>query len=346
MNLRHIYNTGYFLTFWEGPRRVKGFPQILNRLAPYPSFLEVEVTTRCNLRCSICEHTYWDEPGKDMSLEEFKFIVDQFPNLKWIGLTGIGESFLNPNFMEMLWYVRNKGILVELYDTMYFVDDRWAKALVGMGLTRLFISLDAATGETYQKIRVGSDWRRVTSNIATLLDIKGSAKSKYPHIGFHFIVTKDNMHEMPQYIEWVWSLQPPGQRRAHIQFSRMLHPYKQVRGLFTEVPEEIIKDTKERARRLGVRVVWGLDVPSKKPPIKECIEWTMPFIFVDGTVVPCCAGNEANARELQRTTALGNIFERPFKTLWKEEYKELRTLLRAGKLPAACKNCSIYEVPS
>ena len=66
--------------------------------------MEIEVTTRCNLKCIICEHTYWDEPNRDMSFEQFKGIVDQFPKLKWIGLTGIGESFINKDFMKMLRY--------------------------------------------------------------------------------------------------------------------------------------------------------------------------------------------------------------------------------------------------
>ncbi|MFQ6118808.1 MAG: hypothetical protein ACE5KE_02860, partial [Methanosarcinales archaeon] len=85
-----LYNY-FWMYFWEWSNI---FPRIfLKKLfpwtVPYPPSIEIEPTTRCNLRCTICEHTYWNEKGRDMSFKEFKGIVDQFPRLKWIGLTGI-----------------------------------------------------------------------------------------------------------------------------------------------------------------------------------------------------------------------------------------------------------------
>ena len=59
------------------------FPQ----LTPYPYMIEVEITTRCHLRCTICEHTYWtseEYKKQDLSFEQFKYILDQFPKLKYI----------------------------------------------------------------------------------------------------------------------------------------------------------------------------------------------------------------------------------------------------------------------
>jgi hypothetical protein len=69
-------------------------------LGPYPKQLEVEVTTACNLRCTICEHTYWTEKPRHMTFEQFKHVVDQFPGLRWIGMTGIGSGFLNPDYLS------------------------------------------------------------------------------------------------------------------------------------------------------------------------------------------------------------------------------------------------------
>lgn len=153
-------------------------------LYPFPSCIEVEVTTKCGLKCIMCEHSYWKEPSIDMSFEQFKSIVDQFPTLAWIGLTGIGESFLNPDFMKMLRYVKSKSITVELYDNFNFTTKDMIKELVDLGVERIYVSLDAATKETYKKIRVGANFEKVIENVKTLLEYKERKKSISKQIGF------------------------------------------------------------------------------------------------------------------------------------------------------------------
>ena len=47
-----------------------------------PVCLYLETTNRCNLLCTTCPRTYAElEPPADMSLELFRSIVDQVPNL-------------------------------------------------------------------------------------------------------------------------------------------------------------------------------------------------------------------------------------------------------------------------
>ncbi|MFC1511047.1 radical SAM/SPASM domain-containing protein [Candidatus Margulisiibacteriota bacterium] len=311
---------------------------------PYPSYIEIEVTTRCNLKCRMCEHTYWHEPNRDMSFAQFKSIVDQFPDLKWIGLTGIGESFLNKDFMSMLRYVKQKGVFVELYDPFYFINDNQALELIELGVDKIFISLDAATKEVYEANRVGSSFEKVTNNLRNFIRLKRQSKSYFPELAFHFIINKLNIREMNQYIELVHSLVGRGGR---INFTRMLHSFPEIADLFVEVPQTVIEAAEKKGRELGIGIVWNEDVPEQKPPLKKCSEWCMPFIFVTGHVIPCCAGNEANQRDFQKKTALGNVFEKSFKDIWySREYNNLRSSLGQNKVPAACVNCCLYNLKS
>lgn len=338
--LRYTFNYIYFSLLFgtKNPFLVK----LLYWLEPYPSFLEVEVTTRCPLKCLFCERTYWQEPNRDMTFQEFKGIIDQFPRLKWIGLTGIGESFVNQDFLKMLRYVKGKNIFVELYDNFFLVEEKTARALIEMGIDKIFISLDAATKETYEKIRVGSNFERVIDNLKNFLRQKREKKAYFPQLAFHFVVNKLNIQEIPQYIELVHNLTP--EENTAVQFTRMLHSFKEAENLFVEMPEDIMKEAEERGKKFGLKIVWSADIPQKKPKVSFCTEWTMPFIFVTGDVIPCCAGNEAGCRQFQKETALGNIFEKPFKEIWRgEKYRSLRKSLKEGKTPLSCKNCSIYE---
>ncbi len=96
---------------------------------------------------------------------------------------------------------------------------------------------------------------------------------------------------------------------------------------------------------MGITVDFNADVPLQKPSTADCIEWTMPFIFVTGHVIPCCSGNEAGQRAFQKEQALGNIFEQPFREIWKNaKYRALRKALAEGKALPVCKNCCIYKV--
>jgi MoaA/NifB/PqqE/SkfB family radical SAM enzyme len=340
--LKYAYNTVHFSIFWGWIRKHPLLIRLINQSAFYPSYIEIETTTRCNLKCVMCEHTYWDEPNKDMSFEEFKSIVDQFPKLKWIGLTGIGESFLNKDFMKMLKYAKSKDVYVELYDTFFFIDRKNAEELINLKVDKIFASIDAATKETYEKIRVGSNFERVINNVKNFFQLEKEKGAYYPKIAFHYIVNKMNFQEMSQYVELAHSLAQG--ENVSIQFTRMLHEFKELKDLFIEVPEEIIQAIEGKAKEFGIRLTWNADIPQVKPPISRCIEWTMPFIFVTGHVIPCCSGNEAGHRDFQKETALGNVFKQSFKEIWRgEKYKTLRSMLRQGKVPLPCKNCCLYD---
>jgi len=338
--IRYTLNRLHYHLFWEMRNPLLNW--LSHTLTPLPSYIEVEVTTRCNLQCIICEHTYWDEPPKDMSLEQFKSIISQFP-LKWIGLTGIGESFLNKDFLDILKLVKSKDIVVELYDTFFFIDEKVAELLLSLEIDRILISLDAATKDTYEKIRVNSDFYLVVNNLKRLFELKKKKKSFFPRMAFHFIVNRMNIGEMEEYIELIASIAQG--ERADIQFTRMLHSFKEIEELYVEVPEDRIEKLKEKGKSLAITVVFGADVSAEKPPVCECIEWTMPFIFVTGDVIPCCACNEAGKRAFQKEQALGNIFEQPFKQIWNgKKYRALRNSLRRGKTLPVCRNCCVYSV--
>ncbi len=338
---QYTYNRIFFIVLWSWLRDHPFLISILNLIHPSPSYIEVEITTRCALRCIMCEHTYWKEPVRDITYNEFVSIIDQFPKLKWIGLTGIGETFLNKDFIKILELVKSRNIYVELYDNLFFPNEEEIKKLVDLQIDKLLISCEAATPEIYEQIRPGSNFNTVLSHINTLYQYKRSTHSEYPKISFHYIIMKNNRDEIPKFIEMVSEI---AGEEAHIQISRMLHDYPEVKGLYSDVPDDVIEYCQDIADKKDVQISWNLDVPIQKPPLTHCIEWTMPFIFATGHVVPCCAANESNSREYQKETAMGNIFEEPFSKIWNgERYRNLRKRIREGKYPPACVKCCLYQ---
>lgn len=341
--LRYTFNYLFYLGFYNTNFLRNLF---LTKLYPlfifYPHYIEIEVTTRCNLKCTMCEHTYWDEKPQDMSFENFKYIVDQFPKLKWIGLTGIGEGFLNKDFIKMLGYVKSKSIYSEIYDTFFFIDEKKSKELIEMGFDRLIMSIDAATKKTYEKIRVGSNFDKVIGNVKGVIQLKKELNAHYPEIMFHYIISKYNIEEMLPFIDLVDSLR--ANEDVAITFSAILHPFKEIKNMVVDIPKELVKNVEEKSKSKGIKLGWNKDV-LEKLPISRCTEWTMPFFHVDGTVVSCCASNENNLRVYQHEHSLGNIFKKDFKMIWNgEKYRSLRDMIHEGKIPNICRNCIVYNI--
>jgi MoaA/NifB/PqqE/SkfB family radical SAM enzyme len=203
--------------------------------------------------------------------------------------------------------------------------------------------MDAATKETYEKIRIGANFERSLRNIKTLRRLKRKMGAFYPEISFHYIISQENIHEVLPFIGFVKKLM--GKEETSILFTGILHEFPEIKGMAVEIPDELVKRANQKAQRLGIKVAWNRNIPEEKDPITKCNEWTMPFIFVDGTAVPCCAGNEANKREYQRKTAMGNIFKIPFKEIWNgSKYRALRRMIHKGEIPPACRYCTIYNV--
>lgn len=314
------------------------FPQ----LAPYPKAIEVEVTTRCNLRCTICEHTYWKEPSRDMSFEEFKKIIDQFPKLKWIGVTGIGSSFLNKDFLKMLRFLKSKSIYVEMFDSFTQIDEKVARELIEIGVDKIYLSIEAATKETYEKIRVGANFEKVLDNVKALIRLKKEMKTPIPELWFHYITTKDNVHEMPQFVELVHSLKAEETGGTLLYWTDLL-AFKEVEELVTDIPEEIKQAVKKKGEELGVEMWWNQNVTPCQP-ISKCVRWTEPFILVTGHVQPCCVINEANQRDFQKKYAAGNLLEKPFSEIWVNEYKKIIHMIHQGKVPRICRYCRNFDL--
>jgi len=344
--LRYAYNKWWLDSFYATSSRpyLLIFQKIFSVFnhAPYPGLIEIEISTLCNLKCTICEHTYWDEPENNMSFKEFKSIVDQFPRLKWIALTGIGQVFLNQDALEMYRYLKSKWprIFIELYDPFYLIDEKLARHIIEIGIDNVFISLDAATKETYQKIRIGSDFDRVINNVKTFMRLRKEMGRPLSEVRFNFVVTKDNIHEISGYIDLVRSL-----GGTSILFTKMSHLYREVEKLFVDIPPELIKRIEKEAGRLNIEIKWCPNERLRSMPIKYCTAWIMPFIYVTGEVVPCCAVNEANARKFQKENSLGNVFKKSFKEIWlSQEYGKFRAMLKENQVPELCSDCPVFSM--
>jgi MoaA/NifB/PqqE/SkfB family radical SAM enzyme len=329
--------------FFLGPL-IRRFPQ----LAPYPYNVEIEITTRCNKRCTICEHTYWNEPSIDLSFEDFKKIVDQIPKLKWVNLTGEGDAFLNKDYLKMIRHLKSKNIPVYLVDSFDLINEKTAEELVKMGVDGIYVSFDGATKETYEKIKVGCSFDRSLKNIRNLIELKKKMNSPVPELCFRYVVTTLNVNEMPKFVELVSSF---GARESLGDGSRIeycgLLVFDEIEHYYVpKIPESILKTTVIKKRELNVDVMFCHTEPHRFPSINNCLAWMEPYIMMGGYVLPCCAVLMSNKRDFLRKHCLGNILKTPLKDIWySERYKRFRYTVNKpnAKVPLLCAGCRAYD---
>jgi MoaA/NifB/PqqE/SkfB family radical SAM enzyme len=319
------------------------FPQI----AGYPKQIEIEVTTACNLKCVICEHTYWKEKAQNMTYGQFLQIMKQFPTLHWVCMTGIGSSFLNKDYMKMLEYLKKvKKSYVEFFDSFYMFDEELSYKCVELGIDKIWVSIDSPKKETYEKIRVGASFDKVVYNIKKLIEAKKRLKSPIPELWFHFIINKYNVKELFDFVDFVseFDKMERGLSKSVLYFTNLLK-FDEVNEIFVTIDNNKVKEIENYCRKRKVLYVFNQNIICNKP-MSYCTKWTQPFILVTGHIQPCCAINEANARQYQIKHSFMNVFEDDFRKFWKsDKMKMFLKNLKSNKMNEICRYCPIYKHP-
>jgi len=353
---REIYNMAFWVyPFWWN-RKISGF--LNNKLLPklgidlFPPFLEIEPTTACTYACVCCEHAYWDEPSKNMSFDNFKKVFDGFgKHPKWLGLTGIGTSYLNKDYHKMLFYAKSKGTLIETFDHFNDLkDDDHIRELIMTGMDFLFISIYGGTKESYEKVMIGGNFDKAMHNIKRFVALRKEMGKRFPLLSFHYIITKDSKDSLSMFLDFVHSLDT---EIAEVLVTPMTHAFKEAQDFAVTIDENYVEALRAKAKRLGIGITINFSAKKdsekleKRPPMSDCKELLMPFIFSNGDITPCCSLNEANNRDWQHGTSLGNAVEKSIREIWYgPRYVQMRHNIRHNIVPPECIYCPAYDLSS
>src|SRR3989304_4911923 len=182
--------------------------RLLGILKRKPSIhLQLDIINKCNLRCTICR--FGDEnsvrdPVKYFKPEEFKAIFEDIsPYISQVMLSCAAEPLISKHFSEILSIASNTPhpIDINFCTNAMLMTDHIRHQIIEKGVTNIMISMDGATKSTYERVRVGSKYEQVVSNVMALRDLKESTRSRYPRITLVFVMMKQNIHEAPVFIE-------------------------------------------------------------------------------------------------------------------------------------------------
>ncbi|MBZ0271146.1 radical SAM protein [bacterium] len=174
------------------------------RLLEFPQAVHIEITNRCNLACVMCPHPTMEREQGLMSEAMFCRVIDEIARhkllLENVAIMGLGEPLLHPGFEDFVRIAHEAGI-PNLYVSTNgtTLTEKRARRLVADGaLGRVIISLDGASKNTYEAIRVGADFDRVMDNTRQLLEIKRELGVRKPVVTLQILAmpqTKDELDE-------------------------------------------------------------------------------------------------------------------------------------------------------
>src|SRR5262249_1301593 len=163
--------------------------------------LRVEPVGQCNLRFGLCPIQFRrDGPPAFMEFEKFTRLLDQFPNLQELQLQGLGEPMMHPRFFDMVAYAVARGVRVGTNTNLTLLNARRAELCVTSGLGDLHPSLDGATAQTYERIRVRAYFDRVLHNLELLLEARRRLASATPRLRMVVVAMRQNLHEFPDLV--------------------------------------------------------------------------------------------------------------------------------------------------
>jgi MoaA/NifB/PqqE/SkfB family radical SAM enzyme len=319
-----------------------------------PVCLYLEVSNQCNLLCKTCPITYGKvEQPASLSLDQIKHLVAQFPAVERVVLHGVGEPLLNRELAKIIVWLKGKEIYVLFNSNGTLINKRWREALVDSGLDEIRLSLDAATPETFARVRGKPLFHVIVRNIQGLMALKAETGSRTPLVSLWLTGLRETLKELSGFIRLGHSL---GIDRIYLQRlvywdgnsdDRLARPEQSLFNSLRKEDEQMIKSAEELACSLGVSFeASGATTPSTSlsndnsdQPWSACMRpWTLMYISARGNAFPCCIA-PFSTQDLA-SLSLGNVLEQDLPSVWNGEgYQEFRRRLLSADPPECCKGC-------
>jgi MoaA/NifB/PqqE/SkfB family radical SAM enzyme len=321
---------------------------------PLPDELYVEVTNRCNSRCQTCIYTFNPpEPPHDVTLGEFRKLVDQVPQLRRVVLHGVGEPLLNPNLAAMIAHLKDRpeNPHVLFNSNAILLTPEWQEALGRAGLDEYRISTDAAHAELYARIRGVDAFDRMVANVAAFAKRIEKA-GRGPRLSLWFTAMHENLAELPDLVRLAHQL---GIDEVYVQrlvyYGRGLARGEQsVYRAMQAAEEASLAEAEALARQMGIDLqASGATTPrdSLLSPDGDSRPWSkcrrpasLMYISANGNVLPCCF-SPFTTRDYPGLV-LGNAFETPLIDIWHgAAYQRFRSALQSDTPWECCDRCGV-----
>ncbi|MBV9711369.1 MAG: SPASM domain-containing protein [Ktedonobacteraceae bacterium] len=321
-----------------------------------PRSIYLEPTSRCNEFCQQCPRTLLSrEDDRDLSYDNFRYIVDQFPVLERVVLHGLGEPLLNKELPRMISYLKERGTYVLFNSNGIALTEKRGQALIDASLDEYRLSMDGASREVYAHVRGVDAFDKIWRNIRAFTALQRAQNVNKPAVSLWFTAMRENLHELPRLIDLA---NDAGIKEVHMQrlvyFEEGLAVSQQ--SLFRRSTKEeldLVRNCEQLCLERGITFsAAGTTTPTDsltrdfgERPWSGCRRpYTLTYITSSGNVLSCCFApfGHKSAREYKEERVLGNIFEESISDIWQgERYQAFRQAFESHHPARHCSQCGL-----
>ena len=318
-----------------------------------PFFVTLDLTRRCNLRCSGCRYhpgeahlpTQTDPGVSDISVDLVSRLCSELRGMdtRRIIMIGEGEPILHPRFLDLIEICKSSGFEIFVITNGTLIDTSMADRLVELGVDRLQISLWTSDPVDYE-IQCGRPgdrlWSMTVEGMRLLASAKQVRKRQVPKVILHQPLNRLNCRAVEKTTQLAMEAGCNG-----IKFS----PFLDHGGMLAHyaIPDEelpiVIGTLRGLRAQLGGRLAHNIDeilLRYRYPQVWEAaacyVAWIDARVRIDGTVVACnlCQGVLG---DLKRRSMCDVWNDAPFRSFRKRTRD--RASLRALRGTCSCDFC-------
>ena len=318
-------------------------------ITDYPYYITVQTVSACNLKCKHCfindYHTeIHDGLIKIMKLEEFASFAERLtPMIRQARFFTFStfEAILNKHLFQMMDIVLKINPDIEfpfLSNTMELSEEK-IRQMEKYPVSEVNVSMDGYTKKTVEDFKTEVVFEKILETIRLL-----KASSLKDRVAVTFVAHRDNIHELPDYVDFVQKL---GVRRIYVNniltFTKNLAPLALYTPEGNAEAQALFDEAVRRARKHKI----AISIPRLKPNQMGCQTIETFYIDIKGNVAPCdFLGVTTPFTLWGQTTShppviFGNILKtEPLQIYRSSEARKFRQAHRVGsELPVPCRNC-------
>jgi MoaA/NifB/PqqE/SkfB family radical SAM enzyme len=319
---------------------------------------QVELTTRCPLRCKMCLRAESDDwQSQEMVLQDFKRLLPYLKDVETVILEGWGESLLYEDLSECIRLVKKEGPQVGFVTSAKGLTQKRVSELLMAGIDFVGFSIAGTTEETHAAIRVNSHLQEILNAIRFFDEETVRQGCVRPRMHLVFLMVKDNVLEVPDVPSFA-----KGIGIEEVVLTNICHTintWQEKQRVFSWSNDEndfekLLKKAETNARNLHIR----LRRPSLCPvEVPVCAENPLRnlYISVDGEVSPCVYLYPPLPSPFKRIfcseehrverMSFGNLFKEPISTIWEsEDYAHFRDCFARRRRKSRDLYLSLWDV--
>ncbi len=311
------------------------FDRLRYKIPDKPKQIQIEITNRCNMDCSMCPREVMGIDLEHMEWDKFVGVVDKLNQGEEVVLTGWGEPFLHPRIFDMIAHCKARGHKVMITSNGLFTRSNIIQEILNSEVDALTFSIDSLDGH----VEDGHTNNKVLENIEALA---GQRKGQTPSLRLQATLHKGCEEDLYDVIRY-------GAKFGFdiINVGRIDRKYDEnLKRPSLEEEKKAFKEAERIAQSVGIQLDWlqysvssGLSRWVYKAIRKKlhrsgqyCLK-TFNYAYVnrDGDVTPCC---------LLPQTKMGNLIDGDLQSIWKsDQFNDFRENYRD-----TCGSCDLWTI--